>query len=48
MNNIDQLVETLRSVDEIVAVVAIVATFFTLAAILWSWRKITLQEDEAL
>lgn len=48
MNNIDQLIETLRSVDDIVAVVAIVAAFVTLAAILWSWRKINLEEDEAV
>jgi type IV secretory pathway TrbL component len=48
MNGISELIETLGSVGGYVAAVAVVATVVTLAAMLWSWRKINLDEDEAI
>ncbi|MCB0216500.1 MAG: hypothetical protein H6648_02670 [Caldilineae bacterium] len=46
MPDLNALLETLRSVGGYVAVVAIVSLFLTLAAMLWSWRKVALDEDE--
>lgn len=44
MPAIDQLVSILRSSAPAVTVVAIVSLFFTLAYMLWAWRKMALRD----
>ena len=41
---LDSLVQTLGTIGPMVAAVAIVGVFFTLAYLLWAWRKTALHD----
>ena len=43
---IPDLMSAVRSVSAVVMVVLVLAFFVTLAVLLWSWRKVTLDDEE--
>ena len=46
VNAIDELVRTITSATGYVMAVGVVGLFATMAVMLWSWRKVGLDEDD--
>lgn len=46
MNAIDELLRTVSTVTGYVMAVGIVGLFATMAVMLWSWRKASLEDDD--
>ena len=42
---LDELINVLRHVSGTVTVIFVVSLFFTMAVLLWSWRKIAMDEE---